>query len=40
VILFMFLFLLQAIYASVRITMLWRSNGKTGPMSARRPLPR
>lgn len=34
------LFLLQAIYASLRIRILRRSNGKTGPMSAPRPLHR
>lgn len=36
----LFLFLLHAIYASVRIRMLRRSNGKTSPMSAPHPLPR
>ena len=36
----LFLFLLHVIYASVRIGMLRRSNGKTSPMNAPHPLPR
>jgi len=36
----LFLFLLHAIYASVRIRMLRRSNGRTSQVRAAGPLPR
>ena len=35
----LFIFLLQAIYSSVRIRMLRRSTDRTRPVSAQRPVP-